>query len=75
MNPNLLKAKVIAKGFNMQQFISKVNEKNHYMTIGTFYKKLNGTSEFTRKEIYRIKKVLNLSPQDIKAIFFEVNVA
>ena len=75
MNSNLLKAKVIAKGFNMQQFISKVNEKNQYMTIGTFYKKLKGTSECTKKEIYRIKKVLNLSPQDIKAIFFEVNVA
>lgn len=75
MNPNLLKAKVIAKGFSMQQFISKINEKSHYMSSGTFYKKLNGTSEFTRKDIDRIQKILGLSAKDIETIFFASTVS
>lgn len=70
MNPNLLKAQIIAKGFSMKQFISKINEEDHYMAIGTFYKKLNGTSEFTRKDIDRIQKILGLSAKDVETIFF-----
>lgn len=75
MNSKLLKSKVIAKGFSMRQFICKINEHSHYMDISTFYKKLNGTSEFTRKDIDRIKKILGLSAKDVEMIFFASTVS
>lgn len=70
MNSNLLKSKIVAHGYTMHNFVDKINEKEHLMTAGTFYKKMNGTSEFTRNEIYCIQNVLNLNADDIESIFF-----
>lgn len=70
MNSNLLKSKIVAHGYTIRNFINKINENEHLMTASTFYKKMNGTSEFTRNEIYCIQNVLNLNADDIESIFF-----
>lgn len=36
----------------------------------TYYRKVNGNSEFTRNEIQAIKDTLNLSMDDVGKIFF-----
>ncbi|WP_462133211.1 helix-turn-helix domain-containing protein [Peptostreptococcus stomatis] len=41
----------------------------------TYYRKVNGNSEFTRNEIQAIKDTLNLSMDDIGKIFFNQKLA
>lgn len=36
----------------------------------TLYRKMNGTSDFTRNEIQLIKQKLKLTSEDVEAIFF-----
>ena len=37
----------------------------------TFYRKKKGISDFTRKEIQKMRKCLELSSSDVDAIFFD----
>ena len=37
----------------------------------TFYRKKTGISDFSRKEIQKMKKILNLSFDEVDHIFFE----
>ncbi|CAI3547741.1 hypothetical protein [Clostridium neonatale] len=37
-------------------------------------KKLNGTTDFSRKDIFIVKKTLNLSPKRVDEIFFNDKV-
>lgn len=75
MEPNILKAKIIQNGFNTRNFVKLLSESGASMNTGTFYRKLNGTSEFTQTEISVIAKVLDLNPTDIMDIFFTANVS
>lgn len=67
MNTRLLKAKIIEKGFSVTEFIQKTGIKR-----APFYRKLNKKTEFNRAEIEKISSVLELSPEQMKNIFFDV---
>ncbi len=41
------------------------------INYATFYRKMNGTSDFTREEVHRITKILGLSMSQMEEIFFE----
>ena len=65
MNTNELKGKIVANGMNVGSFCERFN-----FNRSTFDRKLNGASEFNRNEIERIVHALDLSPEDIRNIFF-----
>jgi hypothetical protein len=75
MVANLLKAKIVQEGFNTRNFVGKINEHGVDMSTATFYRKINGTSEFNQTEISVIAKVLELSSKEIMDIFFTSNVS
>lgn len=54
---------------------NKVSNRDLAMMIGlseqALYNKINGMTEFKNSEIKRIAEVLNLSLQDVNAIFFD----
>lgn len=64
-NKNLLK-------YHMAQRNFKANELSKAIGVAecTFYRKMNGDSDFTRNEIYTIKEKLELSKNEIFEIFF-----
>lgn len=66
MNANLLKSKMVLKEMTTEAISKEMD-----ITKSTFYKKLRGTTEFTRAEILTIAKVLELRDKDIMNIFFE----
>lgn len=57
---------------------NKVSNRELAMMVGlseqALYNKINGTTEFKNSEIMKIVKVLNLSLQDVNAIFFDGKV-
>lgn len=75
MDGNLLKAKIIERGFTTADFIEDLNKNGTKMNRGTFYKKRKGNSDFTRQEIIGIGKVLNLSDKEMLRIFFAQSVS
>lgn len=64
-NKNKLKSKIIECGYSMEQ-IAQILEINP----ATLYRKFAQETEFTRKEIVRLKEALNLTLQEIDNIFF-----
>ena len=66
MNIHLLKDKIMAKEMSVFQFCNEVKIKKT-----SFYRKLNGGTEFCRDEIERIATVLELTSAELMQIFFE----
>ena len=67
---NLFKAKLAENDMNIKRLsdILGINE-------ATLYRKMTGTSDFTRNEIQTIKLVLRLSIDDVENIFFAKGLA
>jgi len=65
MKSNLLKAKIIERGFTISELSNKIS-----ISPVTFYRKMSGKSEFDRSEITAISDKLSLSSEDIIDIFF-----
>ena len=65
LNANELKGKITAKGMTVQTFCDRFG-----FVRSTFDRKLNGPSEFDRKEIERIIRALNLTWDEAQKIFF-----
>lgn len=70
MNKNELRGRIIAKGYNTEEFCKRIG-----MTRVTFDRRMNGKSEFTRDEIERITTALDMSVNDMYSIFFAKFVA
>ena len=70
MNVNLLKAKIIEKGFTIKNFSEATGIKK-----SALYRKMSGISEFDRKEIEIISNTLSLTDKQICDIFFTDKVA
>lgn len=70
MNRNLLRAKVVENGMTLTQLAKEL-----HLDEATLYRKINGNSDFYRKEIQMIKHILNLTIDDIRRIFFDDDVA
>ncbi len=62
-----LKAQIILKNYNIKQIATYLG-----ISASTFYKKLNGKSDFTRGEIERLIAILDIT--DPMGIFFDEKV-
>lgn len=62
---NLMKAKMVQLGVSTKQVAEIMG-----CSLGSFYRKMNGESEFTREEIYRFCKECGLSERELIYIFF-----
>lgn len=70
MKVNLLKGKIVSLGIKTDTVIEKLSEQGINMSKVTWYRKLNGHSEFDRKEIKGLIDILDLSPEETESIFF-----
>ena len=64
-NKNKFRAKIIENGFTVKQ----IAETLHISEV-TLYRKINGASDFTRKEIQKLKEILKLDVETVEEIFF-----
>ena len=62
---NLFKAQLKAKKKTVKDVAEAVG-----INEATLYRKINGTSEFTRNEIQLIRQYLNLCAEEVDEIFF-----
>ena len=65
MDENLLRAKIVEKGYNIGSFCKAVG-----FVRSTFERKLFGSTEFDRSEIERIVIALDMTDREIMRIFF-----
>jgi len=65
MNTRLLDSRMVEKGISNDKLAQELG-----INQATLYRKKSGASDFYRKEIRTIKRVLNLSDKDIDLIFF-----
>lgn len=71
MNVNKLKGKIVENGLNVSQLASSIG-----IDRTTLYRKLTSNGDtLTISEAEKISKVLNLSMEDVNAIFFTDFVA
>jgi len=70
MRSNLLKAEMVKQEVSAAQLAGMIG-----ISESAFYRKLNGSSEFTQGEITSIANALRMDPQTIYAIFFEAEVS
>ena len=66
MNSLLLELKMKQAGISVEQASNQTN-----MDPATFYRKKVGESDFKRKEIQVLRKTLNLTSEEVDAIFFD----
>lgn len=69
MNDTELKVEMLRNKVNRTQLAEKLN-----ITKSALSKKINGVSEFSRKDIRIVKEVLKLTPQRVDEIFFNNEV-
>lgn len=65
MNQYLLDAKIKEKGLTNEAVAKEL-----HIDPATFYRKKKGESDFTRKEIQILRKILSLTHQEVDLIFF-----
>lgn len=65
MDKELLKFHIMKQRMNSADVAAKLG-----INESTYFRKLNGTSDFTRNEIMIIKDVLGLTVDDVDRIFF-----
>jgi transcriptional regulator with XRE-family HTH domain len=64
-----LKAAIVGSGLNQEQVAENLE-----MTIATLNYKINNKSEFRASEIKKLSEVLNLTNEEVNAIFFAEKV-
>lgn len=65
LQKKLLMLEIKNHGFTLEDFSKKIG-----IDYTTFYRKINGVSDFTRGEIQSICKILDLSNDKLYKIFF-----
>jgi transcriptional regulator with XRE-family HTH domain len=70
MNSNKLKARMVERGINGQTLSREIG-----ISESAFYRKMNGTSEFTQGEIKAIAQALEMDTESMLAIFFADEVS
>lgn len=75
MNKNALKSKMALLGMTADDLLKRLSEKNVHMVKSTLWKKMNGKSEFTRREIVAISEVLEMDDSGIMDVFFNEKVS
>lgn len=64
-NRNAFRGKVIAEGMTLSELASKIG-----ISSATLSRKMQGESDFTRREIQSIRVILRLTTDEADAIFF-----
>lgn len=62
----LLEYKMKVKGLSVEYVCKQLN-----IDKSTFYRKKKGESDFHRKEIQQLKKILDLKSEELDNIFFD----
>jgi predicted DNA-binding protein YlxM (UPF0122 family) len=70
MNINLLKSEFVLKDIKIEAAAKELN-----ISKSSMYRKIKGTSEFTRKELQDLMRVLDLSREKAMEIFFSQEVS
>ena len=70
MNVRKLKAAMALEGLTAVQMQKKIG-----VGKSAWFRKLNGTSQFTQTEICRIRNILNLNDRQTAEIFFDEKVS
>lgn len=70
MNINLLKSQMALKGKKTSEVAESLN-----ISKSAMYRKLNGNSDFTRKEICQLIICLGIETEKAMDIFFELKVS
>ena len=65
-----LKAQCTRKKISLEELAKRIG-----INPATLHRKINGTSEFQQSEIQSIKRALELSDEQMIAIFFNTNYA
>jgi hypothetical protein len=65
MDKSLLEEKMAKNGFSNEELANRLG-----IDAATFYRKKKGESDFYRREIQIIKKLLQLSNEEVDIIFF-----
>lgn len=64
---NLFKAALVEHGKTAREAAEAIG-----VNEATLYRKMNGTSDFTRNEIQLIRQFLHLTTDDVERIFFAI---
>lgn len=75
LNSNELRAQMVRRSYTMTRLINELNRRGIIIARSSLYRKLNGKTEFTRKEIAAISEILRMSTETIMEIFFSTEVA
>lgn len=67
---NKFRAKIIESGLTIEKLANLLG-----INAATLYRKINGSSDFSRSEMQIIRQVLNMSPQAMDEIFFAPELA
>ena len=67
---NKFRGKVVSEGLTIADVAGRLN-----INPTTLHRKISGESEFTRKEIQQLRAILNMSAEEIDAIFFADELA
>lgn len=70
MNPTEFQVAQIRAGVGKEDLAKSLN-----VNLTTIYRKINGESDFTLSELKALKRVLNLSNDDVDRIFFSEELA
>lgn len=70
MNIQKLKSSMVLHGLKNDDLLDLLHEKGVKISRVTWYKRLNGSTEFTRSEISALAEILQLEEQEIIDIFF-----
>lgn len=65
MNPTEFKVAQIRAGVTKEEIAGALG-----INVATLYRKLNGESDFSLSELRELKKLFNLSKDDVDRIFF-----
>jgi len=75
VNVNALKARMVMVGVKVPDLLERLQRRGIAMSKSAFYRKLKGSSDFSRKEILAIAEELNIGDQELLAIFFHEKVS
>lgn len=70
MDAHLLKYYCSKNGISLNQLADMLE-----ISESTLFRKLSGSSDFYRHEIIEVRRVLNLTPEEVSKIFFERELA
>lgn len=70
MDRNMLKSVLVKNGDNVAALADKMG-----LSVAGLYRRIDGKTQFTYKEIKAIKDIYGLSPEEIDAIFFTSEVS